>query len=75
LKLTAAAAAEATSATKWDRERQQLRDEIARAQQERDDAFKTARRAKTEEEEYQLWRSKIARESRDRDTSRPSENT
>ena len=57
LKLTAAAAAEATSATKWDTERQQLRDEIARAQreehrakQERDEALETLRRAKTEEE-------------------------
>ena len=39
LKLTAAAAAEATSATKWERERQQLRDEIVRARQERDDAL------------------------------------
>ena len=47
--------------TKWDRER--------------DDALGTIRRVKTEEEEYQLWRSKIARESRDHDTSRPAENT
>jgi hypothetical protein len=82
MKLTAAAATEATAMTKWDTERQQLRDEIARAQreecrakQERDEVLETIRRAKTEEDEYQLWRSKRARESRDRDTSRPSENT
>ena len=55
LKLTAAAAAEATSATKWDTERQQLRDEIARAQREerrakkeRDDALGILSRAKTD---------------------------
>ena len=82
MKLTAAAAAEATTMTKWDTERQQLRDEIARAQreerrakQERDETLETIRRAKTEEDEYQSWRSKRARDSRDRDTSRPSENT
>ena len=74
LKLTAAAAAEATSATKWERERQQLRDEIDRARQERDDALVTIRQAKTEEEEYQRWRSRLARESTDRDRSRPPEN-
>ena len=34
MKLTAAAAAEATSMKKWDAERQQLRDEIAKAQRE-----------------------------------------
>ena len=34
MKLTAAAVAEATSMTKWDTERQQLRDEIARAKRE-----------------------------------------
>ena len=72
LKLTAAAAMEATSATKWERERQQLCDEIDRAQQERDDALATVRHAKTEEEEYQRWRSRLARESTDRDRSRPS---
>ena len=70
LKLTAAAAAEATSATKWERERQQLRDEIDRARQERDNALATVRHAKTEEEEYQRWRSRLARESTDRDSSR-----
>ena len=74
LKLTAAAAAEATSATKWERERQQLRDEIDRARQERDDALATIRHAKTEEEEYQRWRSRLAREDTDRDRSRPPEN-
>ena len=68
LKLTAAAAAEATSATKWERERQQLRDEIDRARQERDDALATVRHAKTEEEEYQRWRARLARESTDRDS-------
>ena len=54
MKLTAAAAAEATSMSKWDAERQQLRDEIARAQreercakQDRDEALETIRRAKT----------------------------
>ena len=68
--------------TKWDTERQQLRDKIARAQreehrtkQERDEALETIRRAKTEEDEYQLCRTKRTRESRDRDISRPSENT
>ena len=64
LKLAAAAATEATSATKWERKRQQLRDEIDRARQERDDALATVRQAKTEEEEYQRWISKQARESR-----------
>ena len=58
MKLTAAAAAEATSRSKWDTERQQLRDEIARAQreerrakQDRDEALETIRRTKTEEDE------------------------
>ncbi len=73
LKLTAAAAAEATSAAKWERERQQMRDEIDRARQERDDALATIRHAKTEEEEYQRWRSRLARESTERGSSRPSE--
>ena len=73
-KLAAAVAAETTAATKWERERQQLRDEIDRARQERDDALATLRQAKTEEEEYQRWRSRLARESTDRDSSRPSEN-
>ena len=61
LKLTAAA-------TNWDRERQQLRDEIARAQQERDDDLATVRRAKTEEEAYQLWRSRIVQGPRHKQT-------
>ena len=63
MKLTAAAAAEATSMTKWDAERLQLRDEIARAQreerrakQEHDEALETIRRAKTEDDEYQQWK-------------------
>ena len=66
MKLSAAAATEATAMTKWDTERQQLRDEIARAQreerrakQECDEALETIRRAKTEEDEYQLWRTSI----------------
>ena len=81
MQLSAAAATEATATLKWDAEWQQLRDEIARAQreerrakQDRDEALETIRRAKTEEDEYQLWRSRRARESTDRDSSRPSEN-
>ena len=81
MKLAAAAATEATSMKKWDAERQQLRDEIVRAQHEErrakqdcDKALETIRRAKTEDDEYQQWRIRRARESRDRGTSRPSEN-
>ena len=54
MQLSAAAATEATATLKWDAERQQLRDEIARAQreercakQDRDEALETIRRAKT----------------------------
>jgi hypothetical protein len=81
MKLTAAAFAEATSMKKWDAERQQFRDEIARAQREErrakqdcDEALETIRRAKTEDDEYQQWRIRRVRGSRDRGTSRPLEN-
>ena len=47
---------------KWDAERQQLRDEIARAQreercakQDRNEANETIRRARTEDDEYKQW--------------------
>ena len=64
MKLTAAAFAEATSMKKWDAERQQ----------DCDEALETIRRAKTEDDEYQQWRIRRVRGSRDRGTSRLLEN-
>ena len=59
MKLATATATEATSMTKWDAERQQLRDKIARAQREkrraqpdRDEANETFSRARVKDEEY-----------------------
>ena len=68
--MAAAAATEATSMVKWDAERQQLQDEIARVKCEERRTKEAIRRARAEDDDNKQCMIRRARDSKDPGTSK-----